>query len=374
MSLAILTASLLVVGRDDAEHRSEDLLLGDGRRVVDVAEHGRLDEPPALEVLRTSATRGERRAFVDPLGDVALHAVPLPAHGERPHLGLLVERVADAHLGEVLGQRLDHLVVPLTGDDDPRERRAHLPGHDALGPRDGSGHRRDVGVVEDDRRRLPAELEGAAGDAFAAQRRDLAARNRRAGEGDLVDPGIADEELRHLAVGGHDVEHPGREPDLLRRLGDQIALAGRLGRELQHHRAAGQQRRSDLVRDELERCVPGDDGAHHADGLADQQPEPAAHRRLRELLEREGVGERRVRLHGAGAHHRRVLRHQVRGARLPRPQLGHPVTPLLDRGTEGTEVSRPLGVRHARARAPRRTRHGPPRRLGTCPRPEPRPR
>ena len=33
-------------------------------------------------------------------------------------------------------------------------------------------------------------------------------------------------------------------------------------------------------------------------------------------------------------------------ARLPRPQLGQPVTPLLDRGTEGAEVLGPLGVRH----------------------------
>ena len=53
-----------------------------------------------------------------------------------------------------------------------------------------------------DRGRLAAELERAAGDALAAERRDLAAGRGRAGEGDLVDARVAHEQLRHLAVGG----------------------------------------------------------------------------------------------------------------------------------------------------------------------------
>src|ERR1700735_4711749 len=43
---------LLVNGRDDGEHRPEDLLLRDRRGIVDVAEHSGLDEPTAIEVLR----------------------------------------------------------------------------------------------------------------------------------------------------------------------------------------------------------------------------------------------------------------------------------------------------------------------------------
>ena len=69
---------LLVLRRDDAEHRAEDLLLGDGRGVVDVAEDGRLDEPAPVEVLRTAAAGGQRGALGHALGDVALDPVALP--------------------------------------------------------------------------------------------------------------------------------------------------------------------------------------------------------------------------------------------------------------------------------------------------------
>ena len=111
----------LVVGGDHAEDRAEDLLLGDGRRVVDIAEDRRLHEPAALQVLRPPATGGERRAFVDPLGDVALDAVSLALHRQRTHLRLLVERVADGHLPEAGRERVHHLVVALPGDDDAGE-------------------------------------------------------------------------------------------------------------------------------------------------------------------------------------------------------------------------------------------------------------
>jgi hypothetical protein len=91
------------------------------------------------------------------------------------------------------------------------------------------GRGAEIHVVEDDGCGLAAELEGAARDAFAAQRRDAATRRRRAGEGDLVDAWIANQELGHLAVGRHDVEHTGGQADLLGRLGEDVALARRLG-------------------------------------------------------------------------------------------------------------------------------------------------
>src|ERR1700733_12649762 len=46
---------VLVGGRDHRQHRAEDLLLGDDRAVVDVAEDRRLDVPAALEVPGTAA-------------------------------------------------------------------------------------------------------------------------------------------------------------------------------------------------------------------------------------------------------------------------------------------------------------------------------
>ena len=72
----------------------------------------------------------------------------------------------------------------------------------------------DVGVVEDDERRLAAELQR---QALAAARRRLADRPAdlgRAGEGDLVDPGMRDQRRAGGPCPGDDIDHPGRQPDL----------------------------------------------------------------------------------------------------------------------------------------------------------------
>ena len=57
----------------------------------------------------------------------------------------------------------------------------------------------------------------------------LPAGGGRPGEGDLVDPRVADQQLGDLAVGGDHVEHARRQADGLGGLGDQVALAGASG-------------------------------------------------------------------------------------------------------------------------------------------------
>src|ERR1700730_15846428 len=88
----------LILGRDDAEHRSEDLFLRDGGGVVDVPEDGRLDEPSPVEVLRAPAAGGQRRSVGYALGYGALDAVALTARHQRAPLRLRREPVTDAHL------------------------------------------------------------------------------------------------------------------------------------------------------------------------------------------------------------------------------------------------------------------------------------
>ena len=172
MSLASSHGVALVVGGDDAEHGPEDLFLGDRGAVVDVAEHRRLDEPAPVEVRGPAAAGRQRGALLDALGDVAEDPVALALGDERAHLGLLGERITDGDLRHGRGERVDQLVVPRPGHDDAGQRRAHLAGEEALGA--GEGGRRDpeVHVVEHDGRRLPAELERAAGDPLAADGRD----------------------------------------------------------------------------------------------------------------------------------------------------------------------------------------------------------
>ena len=55
---------VLVVERRRHEHGPEDLLLEDLHRLVDVGDHGRLEEVPPLEPGRTSAAREEARSLV----------------------------------------------------------------------------------------------------------------------------------------------------------------------------------------------------------------------------------------------------------------------------------------------------------------------
>jgi hypothetical protein len=171
-------------------------------------------------------------------------------------------------------------------DHDPGQRRADLPGQEALGLGQGAGGRLDVGVVEDDGGGLAAEFQGAAGDPLAADRGDPPSGRGRPGEGDLVDPRVADEQLGDLAVGGDHVDHAGRQADRLGRLREEVPLARRLRRVLEDHGAPGQQRGRDLVADQPDRRVPRDDRADDADRLADEQAE-LPDRRLGGLLERE---------------------------------------------------------------------------------------
>jgi len=59
----------------------------------------------------------------------------------------------------------------------------------------------------------------------AAAAGDPAPGRGRPGEGDLVHPRVADQQLGHLAIGGDHVEHARRQPDRLGRLGDQVAVS-----------------------------------------------------------------------------------------------------------------------------------------------------
>ncbi len=114
-------------------------------------------------------------------------------------------------------------------DDDPRQGGADLTGEEALGAGQRGRRGGQVHVVEDDRGGLAAELEGAAGDPLAADGGDAPAGGRRPGEGDLVDPRVADQELGHLPVRGHHVEHARREADRLGDLRHDVGLAGSFG-------------------------------------------------------------------------------------------------------------------------------------------------
>ena len=126
----------------------------------------------------------------------------------------------------------------------------------------------EVGVGQDDVRRLAAQLERHALERAARLGADLAPDRGRAGEGDLVDAGVVDQRRAGLAVAGDDVEHARRaaRPRARARRGaarvSGVCSAG-FSTIVQPAASAGR----DLPGGHQQREVPRDDLPAHADRL-----------------------------------------------------------------------------------------------------------
>ena len=77
---------------------------------------------------------------------------------QRPHLRLRVERIADADRLGALDQPLDEAVVDALLHEDARAVGADLAGRIEIAEHGAADGVLDVGIVEDDERRLAAEL------------------------------------------------------------------------------------------------------------------------------------------------------------------------------------------------------------------------
>src|ERR1700760_2293060 len=91
--------------------------------------------------------------------DVMLASLHGTLDGERATLGLGIERVSDLDIPVGLAHLLHNLFVAVTGDEDPRECNTHLTVEATRTIDQRREHLIEVGVVEDDRRRLPSRLE-----------------------------------------------------------------------------------------------------------------------------------------------------------------------------------------------------------------------
>ncbi len=163
-------------------------------------------------------------------------------------------------------------------------------GEDALGDDGG-----EVGVVEHDVGRLATELEGDPLDGAGGHLGDPLAGPGRAGEADHVDAGMGGDRLADDRTGaGDQVEHAGRQADLVDDLGeDERVERGDLAR-LEHDGAAGGEGAADLADDLVERVVPRRDRADDTDRLLDDEAVADL------LLELERVEQRGEGLHVAG--------------------------------------------------------------------------
>ena len=186
----------------------------------------------------------------------------MPSANGSPTLTLL-----DGRRGDLLG-----LGEPVARHEHPGQRRAGLAGVEERllhAVADGLGEALAVEVVEQHVGRLAAELEGDLLHRLGAELGDALAGPRRPGERHHVDVGVGGDRLADLrSEAGHEVEHAGRQADLVDDLGEDEGVdRGDLAR-LEHDRAAGRHGVGDLGGDLVQRVVPRRDAADDTDRLA----------------------------------------------------------------------------------------------------------
>ena len=189
---------------------------------------------------------------------------------ERAHLGGFVRGVSDLDAPRGVDQRVQEAVVHRPLDEDPRARTAVLASvvEDRVGRR--RGRLLEIGVLEDDVRRLAAELERDALDGLRGALHDEPSDLGRAGEADLRHVRVLDQALPdHRALADEHADHALRDPRLEHELGEpERRERGQLG-GLQHYRIAARKRRAELPARDVEREVPGHDQADDPERLAE---------------------------------------------------------------------------------------------------------
>ena len=139
----------------------------------DLGEHGRpVEEPVVL------AARGQPRALVDARGDQAVDLVPRPLVDDRTERDLLGGRVADRQVAGLRGELVDEVVVDPVGDEVAAGGHADLALVEERRPAGQPDRLLDVRVVEDQQRRVAAQLEVRPLEVAARELADRPARPR----------------------------------------------------------------------------------------------------------------------------------------------------------------------------------------------------
>src|SRR3990167_7889164 len=148
-----------ILETDHRGNRAEDFFLHDFHRVAVAFEQGRLVVPAVTVNLWALAAQAQFRPFGQGVGDQAFDHGQLLRGGHRTHLAAVILRVADADALGTGDQALDELVIDLVLYQQARAGYAALPGG-CIDAGDRAVDRTvQVGVGEDDIRRLAAQLQ-----------------------------------------------------------------------------------------------------------------------------------------------------------------------------------------------------------------------
>ena len=207
-------------------------------------------------------------AALDRVCDVLLDLVDRLHVDQRPLGDALLGAVADLHRRDLLRKLLDELVVDLVLGIDAVGADAGLA-HVAILRDHGAFDRGiDIGVVEHHERRVAAELEPELLHPDRGLLIEDLADFGRSGEADEAHGGML---AQHLAdrrrIAGEDVEHALGHAGLLGQRHQRQRRQRRFIGGLQHHGAAGGQRRRDFPGDHRAGKIPRRDRAADADRL-----------------------------------------------------------------------------------------------------------
>src|SRR6202022_489155 len=207
-------SAVLVVVRDHDEHGPEDLLLGDGHVVTYVCEKGWLDEIAGLEALwLPKPSCHQFGALLQALPDVALDLLPMARSDHRLDSCFGVDRITGLQrLHGALECRLEFLSAAL-GNQDAGSGDARRPRVNKSNPQRELDGTVDVGIRQDQGRRLAAELQRYALHGLGRVSVDPLADHGGASEGDLLDVGTARDGVANgITASVHYVDHSGRQP------------------------------------------------------------------------------------------------------------------------------------------------------------------
>ena len=199
--------------------------------------------------------------------DVALDLVPLRLRHNRAHVAI-GGRTDFQFVRRRLGDA-DHLGHACLRHQHARRRVARLAGIAHAGLHAGRDRLLEIRVIEQNVRRLAAELLANALDRRRGSDRNLDASARRTRERNAVDAGVRGHGSADVwAIAVDEIEHALGHAGLVQDFGNHQRRVGRELARLQHHRAAGRECARDLARDLVRRPIPRRDHADDADRLA----------------------------------------------------------------------------------------------------------
>src|SRR5215510_685366 len=185
-----LDCVLLAFKRDNGRDRAEDFFTGDAGAVINVVEDGRLHVESLGKLIGAPAANSQL-GFLFAEFLIGAHALVLLFAYQRPHLCLAVEWGAELDFLCLLGHGIDKFLVDGFLNQDAAARRADLSLVDENTEKRAVDGGFEIGVGEEDVRRLAAKFESDTLHRVRGLLHDDLAHSGAAREGNLVDLGMA---------------------------------------------------------------------------------------------------------------------------------------------------------------------------------------